>query len=142
VSRTRTAFLNVDIDLKSIEDPTSFVQALGSKVLPQSLGKVGRAHWVRLELARQPRSPADAILGFAQLVAKLPPRDRAAWANAASRELDIGIRAGFEPASAEWVLEAGVVEAIVRLGARLRITVYSPEMRSRRSGRRPTKRTA
>jgi hypothetical protein len=128
VARIQTKFLNVDIDLKSVTDPDPFVQALGSKVLSQRIGKVGRAHWVRLMLVRQPTSPTDVILRFAKLVAKLSSKDRAIWLNAITREFDIGIQGGFEPTSAEWVLERNVVEAVARLGARVRITVYSPDL--------------
>jgi hypothetical protein len=81
-------------------------------------------------LARQPRNPTDAIVGFASLVAKLSPPDRAAWVNAESREFDIGIQAGFDPFAAEWVLERGVIEAVARLGGRVRLTVYAAELPS------------
>ena len=125
--KARTHFLNVDIDLKSVADPEPLVQALGRVVLCQRVGRVGRAHWVRFMLSRQPTSPTDAILGFAKLMAKLPDDRRAIWNKAKSKEFDIGIEGGFEPFSAEWVLEPRVIEAIAELGARLRITVYAPE---------------
>jgi hypothetical protein len=48
--------LNVDIDVKSVTDPGPFLQALGSQVLFQRIGKVGRA-----ELAAPLRvEPIDA----------------------------------------------------------------------------------
>jgi hypothetical protein len=42
------------------------------------------------------------------------------------KEFDIGIQAGFERRSAEWVLEPEVVQTVADLGARIRLTVYSP----------------
>ena len=125
MTKAPTEFLNVDIDLRSVADPTPFIDALGRKVLSQRIGKDGRAHWVRLMLAGQPAGPGDAILQFAKFVAELPPTIRAIWENAVSKEFDIGIQAGFEPSSAEWVLDRKVVEAAARVGARVRITVYS-----------------
>jgi len=61
---------------------------------------------------------------------------------AASKEIDIGIQAGFERRSGEFVLDPKAVQAAADVGARLRFTVYSPlliidEGRERKtSGRR------
>jgi hypothetical protein len=128
MAKSRTRLLNVDIDVKSVAEPEPLIKALGWPVLCQRVGKVGRAHWVRFMLSRQPASPADAILGFAKLVTKLPDDHRAIWEKAQSKEFDIGIESGFEPFSAEWVLERRVIEVIAELGARLRITVYAPDV--------------
>jgi len=128
MAKSRTRLLNVDLDLKSVAEPEPLIKALGRTVLCQRVGKVGRAHWIRLMLSRQPSSPTDAILGFAKLVTKLPDDPRAIWEKAQSKEFDIGIESGFEPFSAEWVLERRVIEVIAELGARLRITVYAPDV--------------
>ena len=130
-----TEFLNVDIDLNSIEDPEPLVRGLGSRVFPDQLGKFRRQHWVRFMLARQPLSPEDAILGFAKLVSKLPANAKRIWNNATHKEFDIGIQSGFQPKPAEWVLEPTVIKAVARLGAQIRITVYSPEVERRKTGR-------
>jgi hypothetical protein len=47
------------------------------------------------------------------------------WARAA-KEFDIGVQAGFERRSGEWVLEPEIVRTVADLGAHLRLTVYSP----------------
>jgi hypothetical protein len=88
-------------------------------------GKRGRRHWLRLTLARQPNSPADAIRSFAKLVQRLPRPAAMIWARAA-KEFDIGIQAGFGRRSAEWVLEPEIIRTVVDLGAHLRLTIYSP----------------
>jgi hypothetical protein len=130
-----TEFLNVDIDLNSMADPEPLVRGLGSRVLPDQLGKVGRAYWVRFMLARQPLSPEEVILGFAKLVDKLPASAKRIWKNATHKEFDIGIQSGFQPKPAEWVLEPKVIETLARLGAQIRITVYSPEAEIRTTPR-------
>jgi hypothetical protein len=122
-----TLFLNVDLAVKSIAEPSPFIQALGRAVLCQRIGKAGRAHWIRIMLSRQPKSPEDAIRSYAALVSRMSGKARTIWDKAISKELDIGIQAGFEPTSAEWVLERRVVDAMARLGARVRITVYAAE---------------
>jgi hypothetical protein len=88
MTKAPTEFLNIDIDLRSVTDPTPFIDALGKKVLSQRIGKDGRAHWVRLILAGQPAGPGDAILQFAKFVAELPPKIRAIWQNAVSKEFE------------------------------------------------------
>src|SRR5262245_30057033 len=62
------------------------------------------------------------------------------WAQA-SKEIDIGIQAGFERRSGEWVLDPKVVQAAAELGVHVRFTVYSPlpiidEGRQRKMSRR------
>jgi hypothetical protein len=47
------------------------------------------------------------------------------WAQA-SKEIDIGIQAGFERRSGEWVLDPKVVQAAADMGAHVRVTVDSP----------------
>ena len=78
-------------------------------------------------LARQISNPAEVILGFAKLFDRLPTRAKRIWKNATHKEFDIGIQSGFQPKPAEWVLEPKVIETVARLGAKVRITVYSPE---------------
>lgn len=131
MKRTRSEFLNVDLDLKSPVDLGPLVHAFGRRVLVLHVDRIGRRHWVRLTLARQPRTPSEAIRGFVTLVAGLPAQGRAVWARA-DKEFDIGVQGGFEPRSAEWVLEPKIVQALARLGAQVRLTVYSPPLDVRR----------
>jgi hypothetical protein len=42
-----TEFINVDIDVKSQQDPEPLIRGLGSKVFADQLWKTGRTHWVR-----------------------------------------------------------------------------------------------
>lgn len=85
----------------------------------------GASLWVALELADQRKRASEAIRGFAKLVRRLPRSVATVW-NLASKEFDLGIQAGFEPRSREWILEPDVVELVSDLGAQLRVTVYSP----------------
>ena len=126
-----TTFLNVDLEVKSRKDLRPLVEALGREVLPLQEGRLGRRYWIRLELARRaPKSPVDAIRRFCHLVSKLPAEVRELWDGASVRELDIGIQAGEEPAAAEWVLDPDALKEAANLGAQIRITVYSPVVRT------------
>jgi hypothetical protein len=119
-------FINVDLDLKSNSDPKPLLEAWGNRVIPIHVDKDGRRHWVRLTLTRQPKNPEEAIQRFCKLVDGLSNTGRAVWDKAATKEFDIGIQAGFDSRTPEWVLESEVIEAIAGVGARLRLTVYSP----------------
>jgi hypothetical protein len=116
-------FLNVDLDIKARTDPSALISAwerpLGLPVRP-----IPGRRWLRYGTL-SPKSPADGIRRYARLVRALPPKARAVWA-AASKELDIGVQAGFDRRAAEWVLEPAVVKLVAEIGARVRLTVYSP----------------
>jgi hypothetical protein len=130
---TPAEFLNVDLDLKSVRDPRPLLEAWGHRVIPIHEDKVGRRHWLRLELATPATSPEEAIRRFCALVESLPGTARAVWDTAASKEFDVGLQAAFNSRASEWVLQPRVVEAIAAVGARLRLTVYSPPLRIRES---------
>jgi len=57
-------FLNVDLDIKSRVDPSILVEAWGNQAI-LNLDKWGRRHWLRIMLSYQPKSPTEAIRGFA-----------------------------------------------------------------------------
>ena len=76
-------------------------------------------------MSPSPKTPTEAICRFVALAARLRGRAKAAWA-ASDKELDIGIQGGFRPNRGEWVVESKAVAAAARIGACLRVTVYSP----------------
>ena len=116
-------FLNVDFDIKSKTNLAILLEPWNTRVIGE-VDRLGRRYWLRFSLFPQPKSPNDAIRRFAKLVQGLSPQGRTVWAQA-SKEIDIGIQAGFERRSGEWVLNPKVVQA-ADLGAHLRITVCSP----------------
>jgi hypothetical protein len=118
-------FLNIDLDLKSSADPSPLVETWGRRVSTLHTDKLGRRHWLRLMLAKQPQTPAEAIRRFASLVDQLPSEGATIWARA-YKEFDIGIQAGFERRSGEWLLKPETLQTLADLGAHVRITVYSP----------------
>ena len=95
MQRVPGEFLNVDLDLKSRADPAALVKAWARRVLTTRLEKSGGRHWLRFNLTVQPKSPSEAIKRYAKLINELPSPARRIWKHA-SKELDIGIQAGFE----------------------------------------------
>ena len=60
------------------------------------------------------QTPTEAIRRFAKLINARPSSARRTW-TAASKEMDIGIQAGFERSSGEWVLDARTVKTLADL---------------------------
>jgi hypothetical protein len=140
VKNIAAQFINVDLDLKSSASLSPLLQAWSDRVSDlYTPEKDGRKHWLRLALHSQPADPERGILEFCRLVRRLRGAARAAWQKASSREFDIGIQAGMERRSAEWVLSRKVIDAIHSVGGHIRVTVYSPllliEEEQRRRGR-------
>jgi hypothetical protein len=123
-------FLNVDIRIESSRDLSPLVSALDEPCVQQF--KVARRHVAVFSLTPQPPSPTIGVLRFCRLLETLPSRHRRMWRAALVREFDIGIQAGAEPGSVEWVLSGKAVAAAARLGARVRLTVYRPALRVQR----------
>lgn len=127
MTRIAAHFINVDLDLKSSAPLSPLLDAWSDRVSDMyTPAKDGRKHWLRLELHSQPADPERGILEFCRLVRRLRGAARAAWQQASSKEFDIGIQAGMERRSAEWVLSRKVIDAIHGVGGHIRMTVYSP----------------
>lgn len=136
----RAEFVNVDLDIKSFSDLSVIVTAWDNRVIPNYLDNSSRQHWLRVMLTSDPKSPADAIRRFAKLVRGLPKRARTTWAQATSKEFDIGIQAGYEARAGEWVLEADDLQAVADMGGSVRFTVYSPFLLIRENAKRKRRR--
>ena len=120
-------FISVDLDLKSTASLSPLLEAWSDRVSAlYTPEKDGGKHWLRLGLHSQPSDPERGILEFCRLVRRLRGAARAAWQKASSREFDIGVQAGTERRSAEWVLSRKVIDAIHGVGGHIRVTIYSP----------------
>jgi hypothetical protein len=116
----------VDLDIKSNKNLQPLLNALNSRVFQLHSGRMGRQHWVRLELSRQPKTPDEAIRRFCRWVETLPPAAKKVWNDASHREFDIGIQAGGTPA-AEWLLDQLTLKRVAMVGGQIKVTVYCAE---------------
>ena len=117
-------FINVDLDLKSTASLSPLLEAWSDRVSAlHTPEKDGGKHWLRLGLHSQPSDPQRGILEFCRLVRRLRGAARAAWQKASSREFDIGIQAGMDRRSAEWLLSRKVIDAIHGVGGHIRVTI-------------------
>jgi len=123
-----TEFLNVDLELCAPYDLQPLVTALGRKVIVLYAGRTGRSYSAHLELARPTTSADSTIRGFCSLIRALPPPARQLWDRARKRDFSIGVQAGEQPNSSDFVIEASTVQAVADLAGRIVLTVYGEQM--------------
>lgn len=119
-----STFLNVDLDISSQEDLAPLAAALQRTLIALHVGRVRRKHWARFELRTQPRSPDAALRRIVAAIDGLPPRHRAAWQRAGTRDFNIGIQAAEEPRGREFPIAPATLKMVGRVGGRIVITVY------------------
>ena len=136
-----TAFLNVDVDVRSAKPLDPLVEALGDSVSLHYIGRQSGVYWAHFA-PYSPKSAEAAVRTLAHLIRRLPRPAQRLWAGARERVFDIGIQAGYRPHSAEHLLSADAVKEVARLGGTLKITVYAVEEggASIKARGRPTKR--
>ena len=130
VAETMTDFINVDLDIYSRSDLEPLVTALGERVDVLYVGRQRRTCAAHLELpfGFKPYNADAMIRRFAALIDSLPKAQRKLWDAAETREFDIGVQAAMQPFCYEMLLSAEAVDAVARLNARIRFTVYAPEV--------------
>ena len=79
-------------------------------------------------LATFSRTADTAIRGLVKLVERLPKSARRIWDRARARNFNIGIKAGVEPHSREFLVSDAAMEAIARVRGAIVITVYAAEI--------------
>jgi len=125
-----TEFLNVDLDIYAAFDLQPLVRSLGKKVIVLYAGRERRRYTAHLELAGRAKSADSIIRGFCALIRALPAAEKQLWNRATRRDFSIGVQAGQHPNSSDFAIEASTVQAVAQLGARIVLTVYSPQLLS------------
>ena len=124
-----TNFLNVDLDIFSKSPLEPLVSAFGDKLWVHYVGPEGARYGAHLECGF-PRHPEAGIKALAALVRQLPSQARKLWKNAQVKDFNIGIQGGIKPHCREFPLSLDTLSAVVKLGARVVITVYAAELKS------------
>jgi hypothetical protein len=126
--RNETYFLNVDLDVFARFPLEPLAAAFGSSVIPLYVGRYGSHFRACFELSTSRRKNADALMAdFVELVKSLPRAARLAWNRAYRRDFNIGIQAGFTPASFEIGLNTSTLKLVNSVNARVVVTVYGSE---------------
>lgn len=128
-----THFVNVDLELVTRGEIAPLL-ALWSKavlVLRNSVDNDQRTVW--LELNSQPREAEHALLGFLDLLGKLPDEVRDLWNGCDDRCFNVGIQAGGGPHSSTYTISPRTLGRIAAATARVAVTVYAPPENGERS---------
>jgi len=120
-----TAFLNVDLDIRSRTPLEALTRTLGRSVIVLHLGRDGRDHVAHLEVSMSAPNPDRPIRRFVELIKRLPRAERRVWDRAQLRELNIGIQSAATPRSYELHLDPATVRAAASVNAGIGVTVYA-----------------
>jgi len=121
-----TAFLNVDLDLRSKSDLGPLVAALEPKAFDLNPG--GDKNFVVLEvLTLDPKTIDATIREFFEAFRALPPGARKIWDQCHSRVFNIGIQAGRQPYSSEFSISPKSVSLVSSMNAEMTLTIYGSD---------------
>jgi hypothetical protein len=113
-------FLNVDLDIKASRAISGLLVALEKDVV--FLQRLTNAATV--ELRSQPRDPSQAILRFAAIVARLPPKARAQWNRCQHRSMNIGLKIIGTEKRTKLELEFPAIQALISIESSVAFTLY------------------
>ncbi len=122
--RTKTRFINVDLDVRAKTDLAALVPAFEPSAYVLGCTAVRGGYFANWELAAQPAEPNIAIRRFVKLIEGLPTKARAIWNRASKREFSIGVEAGRLPGSAEFALSPASLKLAASVGAGVVFVVY------------------
>jgi|GEM_PF-905238 len=126
----QTHFRNVDLEICSSSDLQPLVDAFGKKVFVLHVGRFRRSYEAFLEVSKRTKDVDGTIRAFCELIRALPRPAKKLWNEAKARDFNVGIQACDQPSSAAFLLSADTLQQAAKLGARIVITVYSPQRSS------------
>jgi len=101
-----TSFLNVDLDIQAGHDLQPIIYRLGKMVVVLYVGREGRTYTAHLEIAAPVKSADTTIRRLCALIQSLPDVERELWNRASRRDFSIGVQAGEQPNSSDFVVQA------------------------------------
>ncbi len=119
-----TAFLNVDLDLKSDGPLDAIVEAFGDQAVVLRHDRVGQRFIASFQGAGMVPNANSTLDALCDLVQALPPPARAVWDACHRRVLDIAIQSGPTPDRFHAVIDAATVRRAGELGCAIVVTVY------------------
>lgn len=127
-----TNFITVDLEVYSRRRLTKLATVLTKHLSLHHEGAWGRglyfAAFGGIEYrGKRPLKTADQqIVALVRLVRALPPEAASLWAEARSRNFDIGIQSGLHPHSYQLGLSSKTIAEAASVNAKIVVTVYAP----------------
>lgn len=126
----RTHFLNTDLDVVTLRDPTPLVAMLTALGVPALDAPMARddGHWcVTFEPAGGAETTAEStVLAIVDAIEKLTGEAREIWYVANTRELHLGFEGGDAPHAFTEALSSETLARAAAAGMSLRFTLYAP----------------
>ncbi len=126
-----TEFLAVDLEIVSQRKLDDLIKVFGSESAVNQNERVGRRHVLLLSIGGFPSARANPERFVNQLLRRVAKRverlagdTKTLWTGARTKTIDIGFQAGEKPLTSEIRLDRKTVEAIARIGACIKITIY------------------
>jgi hypothetical protein len=128
-SQRVTELLNVGLELRTEGDLEDFLAALGDKVTVTGReGPNTSLLYAALEFKEKSNSVDETVAAVLATVQSLPPKMKAIWDGCVSRQVNIAIRAGVEPADCQFDLSDKTTAMLSSMRCGLGVIVYSVEM--------------
>jgi hypothetical protein len=120
--RPFTAFLNVDLDIRSQIGLEELLTSIASSVilLHQTENEAS------LELKQNFASVEETVVNFVEPIESLPTQARNVWNKCEFRKFNIGIQAGNEPHASSFALSSKTVSLLAGVQVGVIFTVYAP----------------
>jgi hypothetical protein len=120
--RERTHFINVDLEIYGKSGIANLIASLEKSVVV--LGTNNK--FTAMELLGATSDLDKTVAKFCKLIQSLPDDSAAVWNRLKKRVLNIGIQAGEEPKSANFVISKKTLALAASIGTEIEITVYAP----------------
>ena len=119
-------FLNVDLEIDSLEQLQPIIDDFGEDVLVLYHGKNGNGFdFAAFEVSAESDRDGDGIIStFCVLIENLSPESKSIWDKCHSKKFDVGFQSGDFPRSYQTEIRADTIERVAQLGASIVITIY------------------
>ncbi|WP_444924459.1 hypothetical protein ACJJH9_04510 [Microbulbifer sp. DLAB2-AF] len=121
---TQTSFINVDLELFSVEDLSSIGRELKEKIYPLTDQFVDGEYNLAFECSMNSDNPADVLEVFIQLLDSLSSESKALVSRCSRRIFDIGYDSGDEGHVTN-LLSQDLLRNVVELGFDIKFTLYA-----------------
>ncbi len=124
-SQRVTELLNVGLELRTEGELDDFLAALGNKIIVTGReGPNTSLFYASLEFKETCNSVDEMVAMVLATVRSLPPNIQATWEGCVSRQVNIGIQGGVEPANCQFDLSDKTAALLASMGCGLGIIVH------------------
>lgn len=125
-SQRVTELLNVGLELRTEGELEDFLAALGNKITVTGReGPNTSLFYASLEFKEKCNSVDETVATVLTTVRSLPPNIQAIWDGCVSRQVNIGIQAGIEPANCQFDLSDKTAVLLASMRCGLGVIVHS-----------------